>query len=97
MNLSADVNSSVVMDMIIEGANNVGCIWCYLVEMCRYDTRVIVYLLVKRNAKVLLFRMTTGETGGWGPQGQGGLGTRGLGTRNGLPLRRDAFTCPDTT
>ena len=76
MTLSADVNSSVVIDMIIAGANNVGCIWCDLVEMCRYDERVIVYLLVKRNAKVLLFRMTTSENAVWGPQGQGGLGTR---------------------
>ena len=77
MTLSADVNSSVVMDMIIEGANNVGCIWCDLVEMCRCNKGVIVYLIVKRNVKVLLFRMTTGENGVWGPQGQSaGLGTR---------------------
>jgi hypothetical protein len=83
--------------MINEGADYVGILWCDLVDMLRYDARVIVYSLVKRNAKVLLFRMTTLNIDVWGPQGQGGLGTRGLGTRNGLPLRRDAFTCPDTT
>ena len=38
--------------------------------MCRYDARVIVYLFVKRNAKVLLFRMTTCENDAWGPQGR---------------------------
>ena len=77
MTLSADMNSSVVIDIIIEGADYVGCIWCDLVETCRYDARVIVYLLVKRNAKVLLFRMTTLKNAVWGPQGQSaGLGTR---------------------
>ena len=40
--LSADVNSSVVINAIIEGANYDGCIWCDLVETCRYDARVIV-------------------------------------------------------
>ena len=41
--LSADVNSSVIINLIIEGADCVWCIWCDLVEMCRYDARVIVY------------------------------------------------------
>ena len=76
VNLSAHVNSSVVINIIIEGADCVGCIWCDLAEMCRYDARVIVYLLAKRNAKVLLFRMTTSKNAVWGPQGQSGLGTR---------------------
>jgi hypothetical protein len=53
--LSADVNSSVAIDMIIEEADYVGRIWCDLAEMCRYDARVIVHLFVKREAKVLLF------------------------------------------
>ena len=43
VNLSAHVNSSVVINIIIEGADCVGCIWCDLAEMCRYDARVIVY------------------------------------------------------
>ena len=51
--LSTDVSRSVIMNLIIEGANCVGCIWCDLVEMCCYDKRVIVYLFVKRKAEIL--------------------------------------------
>ena len=53
VNLSTDVNSDVIINLIIEGANCFGCIWCDLFEMCCYDKRVIVYLFVKRKAEVL--------------------------------------------
>ena len=49
--LSTDVNSDVIINLIIEGAACLGCIWCDLVEMCCYDARAIVYLFVKRKAK----------------------------------------------
>ena len=39
MNLSTDVNSDVIINLIIEGANCFGCIWCDLFEMCCYDER----------------------------------------------------------
>ena len=39
------------INLIVEGANCVWCIWCDLVEMCCYDARAIVYLFVKRKAK----------------------------------------------
>ena len=51
VNLSADVTRSVVINMIIEGADYVVSLWCDLDEICRYDARVIVYSFVKRKAK----------------------------------------------
>ena len=33
VNLSTDVNSDVIINLIIEGANGFGCIWCDLCEM----------------------------------------------------------------
>ena len=52
--LSTDVNSSVMVELIIDGANCVGCIWCDLFQMSCYDKRVIVYLFVKRKALILV-------------------------------------------
>ena len=68
--LSTDVSRSVIMNLIIEGANCVGCIWCDLVDMCCYDKRVIVHLFVKRKAFILACWMTWWENDAWGPQGQ---------------------------
>ena len=49
--LSTDVNSSVMVELIFEGANCVGCIWCDLFEMCCYDSGIVGHFLLKRKAK----------------------------------------------
>ena len=49
--LSTDVYSSVMVELIIEGANGVGCIWCDLFLMGCYDSGIVGHFLVKRKAK----------------------------------------------
>ena len=67
--LSTDVSRSVIINMIIVGANCVACIWCALVLMCCYDSGIVGHLLLKRKAKVLVCGMTTCKNYAWGPQG----------------------------
>jgi hypothetical protein len=89
--LSTDVSRSVIMNLIIEGANCLGCIWCDLFEMCCYDERGRGTFLVKRNAKCNAYSIDVDNFLAWGPQGQS---IRGLGRGNGLPIRRETFTQP---
>ena len=49
--LSTDVSRSVIINMIIVGANCVSCIRCDLVLMCCYDSGIVGHFLVKRKAK----------------------------------------------